>query len=501
MTEAAEVGTSRGVVARVRGRSPEILVLLVALVARLGVIFRHGGIHGIIGYDCGVYFAGTDGLIHGRLPYRDFTMVQPPGITVVLTPFAALTNWMPDWHAFFVATLAFCLLGGINAVLVVVVCRRLGFGAVASGVGGLFYAVWYGSISGEFEVKLEPLGNLFLLVGLLLLLRAQRNPTRWASLVAGIALGLTLTFKIWWGVPVVLLVVWHAWRQRSVRVGVHTAIGASISVVVVYAPFFLADPSGMFSSVVTNQLDRPRQADTAHRILGLTTLPNLKDQFSSSTQAWAEVLFALATVAVLCLAWRASVIARALVVLVVAQLIVLFASPSWHQYYSDYIAVGLAVCVGAAASSAPGMRLLRLRLAPPLLLTAGALVIAALVTITATMAIRPFTGTTKLTRDVRNVTCVMAVNPTVLLRLDALTRGLEAGCPNWIDVSGHRYSLPNPDGLPSRRLAERELTTYLRSGDAAIIFGGKVPEGTAKAIKGDGVLARAGGHTVYRTRR
>ncbi len=100
------------------------------------MVLRHGGLRGIIGYDCGVYFAGADALIHGRMPYRDFTMVHPPGITLVLTPFAALTNWGTDWQAFVVATVAFCVLGGVNAVLIVVVCRKFGFSSLAAGSGG-----------------------------------------------------------------------------------------------------------------------------------------------------------------------------------------------------------------------------------------------------------------------------------------------------------------------------------------------------------------------------
>jgi hypothetical protein len=40
-----------GELARMRGRLIEVVVLVVALAARLGVILRDGGIHGIIGYD------------------------------------------------------------------------------------------------------------------------------------------------------------------------------------------------------------------------------------------------------------------------------------------------------------------------------------------------------------------------------------------------------------------------------------------------------------------
>jgi alpha-1,2-mannosyltransferase len=494
-----DFGGPRHGLTRVRGRFIEILVLVVALAARLGVILREGGIHGIIGYDCGVYFAGADALIHGRLPYRDFTMAHPPGVTLILTPFAYLTHWMSDWHAFIIATLAFCLLGAVNAVLVVVVCRRLGSTSLGACAAGLFYAAWFGSVSGEFEVKLEPLGNFFLLCGLLLLLRAQRRRTWQANLVAGIGLGLTLDIKIWWIVPLLLLTVWHAWRQRAIRAGLQVLLGAAISVAVVYGPFFIADPSDMFRSVILDQLSRATPVSAAARISAMTTLPDLVKHMSHVAQLETAIPFVLVAGAVLILAWRASLTARALVALIIVQFGILMAAPSWIIYYCDYVAVGLALCIGAAASVAPGMRIPRMWLLPPLLLTAAVLVITSLITITGSSAIRPYVGATALTRDVRNIKCLMSDNPTVLLRLNALTRGLEAGCPNWIDVTGTALSVGNQTVPRSRNLPwQREYARYLRSGNAIIPWRPTISKASRAAIERDGVLARAGGHTIYR---
>jgi len=494
----------RRALASIHGRTVEIVVVVVAIAARLGVVLRDGGLHGIIGYDCGVYFAGADALIHGRMPYRDFTMVHPPGITLILTPFALLTRVMTDWHAFIIATLAFCVLGGVNAVLVVAVCRRFGFGTLAAGTAGLFYAAWFGSVSGEFEVKLEPLANFFLLCGLMAVLRAQRHPSRWATVVAGLVLGLTMTVKIWWVVPVAVLVVWHAWRRRSVRSGAELALGATTAVIVVYTPFFVADPTGMFSSVVTDQLGRPRKGTSAHRLSGLTTVPELFRHMPRATQAWVVVPFVLVTVAILVLAWRASIIARILVALVIIQLVVLFAAPSWFEYYSDYVAVSLSMTVGAAASTVSATRRVSLRQTPSFLLTATMLTITTAVTIAGTAAIRPYSGAAKLTHAVRHVPCVMTNFTTLLIRVDALTRGLKDGCPNWIDITGRVYGPDKRSVLRTKNETwHDELTRYLRSGNAIILwqatrkgFAGH----SATAVTQDGVLARAGGHTIYRVR-
>jgi hypothetical protein len=480
----------------------EVLVFVVALAARLGVILRRGGIHGVMGYDCGVYFAGADALIHGRMPYRDFTMLHPPVITLVLAPFAALTRWMSDWHAFIIATLAFCALGALNAGLVVVVCRRFGLTDRAAGLAGLFYAVWYGAISGEFEVKLSPVENVFLLLGLLLLLRAQRVPTgqtAWANVLAGAVLGLTMVTKIWWAVPVVLLVLWQARTQRSLRAGLQVALGAAGSAFAVCAPFFFADPSTMFASVVTEQLGR-RRVDTAEgRVSSLTTLPDLGDRFSHVTVGAVDGVFVVLVVVVLLLAWRASKKTRVMVALVSVQLAVLFEAPSWFPYYSDYLTVGLAVCVGAAVSTSAGMRVPRLRTAPSIVLAAALLAVASLVTITGSMAARPFPSAARLTRAVGDVRCVTTTNTTDLIRLDALTRGLDEGCPDWIDVTGHRFDLPHENRPQDRAAWGLSLRHYLGSGGATV-----VPDGLPSSLHlatdftRHGVVARTSDDTIYR---
>jgi alpha-1,2-mannosyltransferase len=426
-------------------------------------------------------------------------MVHPPGITLLLTPFAYLTHWMTDWHAFLIATFAFCLLGAVNAVLVILVCRRLGCTSLGACAAGLFYAAWFGSVSGEFEVKLEPLGNFFLLCGLLLVLRAQRRRTWQANLLAGIGLGLTMDIKIWWIVPVLLITLWHARRQGSVRSGLQLLLGAAMSVSVVYGPFFVADPSGMFRSVILDQLGRATTMPMADRLGAMTTMPDLFRHMSHQAQIATAIPFGLVAGAVLVLAWRARVTARVIVVLVVVQFGVLMAAPSWFTYYCDYLAVGLALCIGAAASAAPGMRMPQLRLLPPLLLTAAVLTITSSITITASVVIKPYHGATQLTRDARNIQCVMSDNTTVLLRLDAFTRGLEAGCPEWIDVTGTAFNvgnqnLPRPLNLPW----QRDYARYLRSGGAVILWDPTISLATRAAIERNGVLARAGGHTLYR---
>ncbi|HWC24602.1 MAG TPA: glycosyltransferase 87 family protein [Flexivirga sp.] len=484
---------------RRRLRVAGALVFAVALVVRLGVILRKGGIHGILGYDCGVYFAGADALLHGRLPYRDFTMVHPPGITLALTPFAALTHVMSDWHAFVVATLAFCFMGAVNAVLVMLVCRRLGIALRGAALAGLCYAAWFGSISAEFQVKLEPLGNLLLLCGLLALLRDQRRATRWSTVLAGAVVGLPMAVKIWWAVPVLLIVAWHGVCRRSVRAAGQALLGAAAGVTAVCLPFFLADPSGMWQSVITGQLGRERKVSIVDRLAELSTVPEMLKHVTARQQQMSAIFFVVFVCATVAFAWKGTRRARFLVVVTMVQLGVLLAAPSWFLYYCDYLAVGLAVTVGAAAVAVRREHMVR---TPAVAFTAALLAVTGVVTVTGLRAILPYGGAGTLTRAVRGERCVMSNSPTVLIRVDALSRGLADGCPNWIDSSGRLMGPDNPRALQAEhRTWEGVLAQYLRSGDAAILWQPKgrryLPQVRSELAQ-DGVIAQAGGHVVYR---
>src|SRR4051812_1047 len=112
---------------------------------RFGVaLFSHGGLGGMYGYDAGVYYGSAGALIHGRVPYRDFILLHPPGLMLALTPFAALGRATTDHAGYVTANVAFNLLAAINAVLVWRIAGLWGFTRRAALVGGLFYAVWWG---------------------------------------------------------------------------------------------------------------------------------------------------------------------------------------------------------------------------------------------------------------------------------------------------------------------------------------------------------------------
>ena len=68
------------------------VVFCLAFAARLIPLLRGGGLHAMGNYDDGVHYASAMGLVHGLLPYRDFLLLHPPGVPLLLTPFAGLAE-------------------------------------------------------------------------------------------------------------------------------------------------------------------------------------------------------------------------------------------------------------------------------------------------------------------------------------------------------------------------------------------------------------------------
>lgn len=479
-----------------------LAVFLVAVAARVAVIVRHGGLHGNFGYDAGVYFAAGDAFVHGRLPYRDFMLIHPPVEMLVLSPFAALTRVMSDESAFTTTILACTVLGGVNAVLVLRVTRRLGLGLRCATVAGLFYALWFGAIGSEYLIKLEPVGNLLFLLGLLAALRAiDGGGARWA-VAAGAAAGASVSVKIWWIVPVVALVVWLGRRTRSRRTVGQALAGAVGVSVLVDGPFFAASPHAMWSSVVVDQMSRgTTSASPLTRLTDLSTITRVTGPLSRSAMALTSVVLVLAVGWVAHRAWAVRA-ARPAVVLLAVQGVVLLAAPSWFAYYADFVAVAGAITVGAAARPGRGR--------PVWLPAAGWALTATMAAVTVTAlgsgrtAVRPFPGAAELASGAASARCVLSDSAMGLIEVDALSRSFANGCRNWVDVTGRTYG---PDRSSGPRVDnerwQRDLTAYLRSGDAVIIVRGSgtgLSRATYRAIERDGLLTRAGGHTLYRVR-
>src|SRR5580658_747684 len=82
--------------ARAALRDPVVVVIAVTTLLALGLrvyyLSRPGLLFGVTEYDDGPYFGSAVRLTQGIMPYRDFVLVQPPGITLLMLPAALLAK-------------------------------------------------------------------------------------------------------------------------------------------------------------------------------------------------------------------------------------------------------------------------------------------------------------------------------------------------------------------------------------------------------------------------
>ncbi|HZZ98173.1 MAG TPA: hypothetical protein VFE19_14215 [Jatrophihabitantaceae bacterium] len=491
----------------------EAAVFLVALLARVGAVVGSGGYAGSLGYDDSVYYTAADALLHGRMPYRDFTMLHPPGIMLALTPFAEFGTRTSDRLGFMTAAVAFAVLGAVNAVLVVVVARRIGLARPAALIAGFCYALYIGAVIAEFSPRLEPLGNFFALCGLLAFFSKDRT-SRVAPLLCGLAFGAAVSVKIWWSVPLLVMVLACAWRPRR-SAPLYALGGAALAVMLIDGPFLLAAPHNMVQMVVRDQLGRPRQiTDPLVRLGQLSSLDPLGRhlQMSGLVAASAIALLVVLVGAGL-LAWQLPS-ARPVVVLCAAQLGVLCTAPSFIYFYPDYFTVSAALTIGVAASQLYQLKWLARshRLVRGLARTVAWLP-ALLLAVTLAVAYAqgrmagsvPIPGLADVAAAVAGDRCVMADTPMALISVDVLSRDLVDGCQNWVDVTGKSYGGRDEPHRPFQTKLtdprwQHDLRRYLTSGNAVLIArGGKtgIDAATMHYLHHAGVLERNGPLVLY----
>jgi hypothetical protein len=443
-------------------------VAVVALAPRIGYVLANpGGYSGTFAYDPSVYYGSAAAMLHGRWPYADFVLLHPPLGPIVLMPFAALGALTRDSVGFIAAQFAFAVIGSVNAGLVYVVARRFGIANVGAAVGGLCYALWPGASGAEFASRLEPLGNLAVLLALLALTRAERTSRRMPTALCGAGLAVACCIKFWWLAPLVVVLAWHLVPSRRHRV-TWFAAGAAVPIVAVNLPFFIVAPRAMLRMVVIDQINRPSQPlPFIDRLSGLSGIGDI-DLEPTLTVAIIAGCALAAALAVLARAARGHRYGPLLVTLTLTTAVIIVAVPSYFPYYDDYIAPFLSLLAAVAA------RHLNLRAdARGRLVMAGlAAFVVALTAIdigTPRRAVFPYPATA-LRPAVTAAHCVVSDSPMALIELDVLDRDLARGCPNWVDVTGQAIHL----GMPRDRILsvvwQRRVVRYLLAGDVLTLF-------------------------------
>jgi alpha-1,2-mannosyltransferase len=462
----------RALPSRLPAYAPALLVTAVALVARLAPVLRGGGLTGVLAYDDGVYYSASDALISGRLPYRDYLLLHPPGITLVLAPFAALGRIAGDSEGLATARVAFMLAGALGAVLVWRVARRVS--PRAGIVAGLFYAVWQPAAYAERTTLLEPLVNLGLLAALALL---TAGAGRRQVVAAGAVLGLAVAVKAWAVLPFLVLAGWLL-RRAGRRAAMAYAGAGAAAAALVCLPFLVLAGPAMLRMVVADQLGRPDNGvPTVSRLASIEGLQLAPGPVTGGLAAVAVILAVAVGLAVAALAWRRPE-TRVWAALLAVAVALLLTSPSYFAHYGTFAAPALALLAGAGADGllswlavrAPGLR--------PLVPAAGLVALALLGAhvVTQPEGRRPPPERT-VAGELAGARCVAGDSAAALVVADVLSRDLRDGCPVVVDVTGLTYdqdrgdltSGPTPAARRRDREWQRSVDRYLTGANAVLL--------------------------------
>jgi hypothetical protein len=401
------------------------------------------------------------------------------------------------------ARVAWMLLGGLNAALVV--CNLRNIGRTAAIGGGLFYALYFPAIYDEHTTLLEALGTAGVLSALLIgrfADTADRSSAR-RGVAAGLVIGAAVTVKVWGVVPALVVVGWLlitvGWRRASAFLAASIA-GCSL----VCLPFFLNAPSAMWQMVVVDQLRRPGNT-SLELSRKLYDLAGLRDPL--------QVKWLLASVLLLgaflsAAAW-VSRRGRLFVALLASGVAVLLLVPVWWIHYASFIAGPAALTVGVGISqvrrwaSAWGRRG---EYAVASLFGLVAAVVFGVSLLRATLE-APFPAAQLRAPVAASSGCVTSDDPIALIETDVLTRNLQRGCRLMVDIRGYAFHRSSPAWAPEgrrRSLGWQALTLdYFRSGDTFIsahFSAGKgFDEATAATIESWPLLAKVGNYAVRRT--
>src|ERR1700722_2638059 len=167
---------------------PLVLAIAVFTLAGLGLrlfYLLHGGfLLAVTEYDDGPYFGSAVRLTEGVLPYRDFVLVQPPGITLLMVPSALLAKVAGTAAGLASGRILTAVAGAASVPLAGLLVRHRGVLATVV-VCGLM-AVYPDAVAAAHTVLVEPWLVLFTLAGAVLVfsedqLTASRNRLVWAG--------------------------------------------------------------------------------------------------------------------------------------------------------------------------------------------------------------------------------------------------------------------------------------------------------------------------------
>ena len=474
-----------------------IAIAAIAFVFRLVPVLRGGGLFGLGNYDDGVYYAAGTAIAHGLLPYRDFLLLHPPGVPLLLTPFALVAQLTSDSYGFAAARVAWMLLGALNAVLIWRILRPIA--SIAALFGALGYAVFYPAVYADHTTLLESPAATAVLLAIVLLepLSDNGSLSRGRAVAAGALLGVAVAIKIWGVVTVALVLGWLLLIRRF-RVCLQVAISSVAMAGLICLPFFAAAPTTMWHQLVRDQI--VRHAKRGVSMLGrLDEIAGLGIVGRSHTSITVIAVVALLSCAALAWTYRQ---ARLPTLLLLGQGAFLLVTPTWFPHYAGYTAATVALVVGAAIGRI--MALVRAR--PARIAVAIAVAAALLVYASGWSDIRwgrRFPNQFRLLAA-SAPGCVTTDDATALVETNTLSRNLSRGCRFIADLGGHSHDMAVASGKVVSRKNNKPFQRFalaqLRTGSMTILIRFSAGRGfssqTTAALQMWPLLARSGKYQV-----
>src|SRR5215470_6938058 len=253
-------GSQGGAPAAQRGRRPAwltpvnvviIIATLVGFALRLHFqAARPGFLLGVTEYDDGPYFGSAVRLVHGSMPYRQFVLVQPPGITLLMSPAALLSYWTGTAWGLAIGRILTLLAGTAGVALAGLLVRHRGLLAVLVTCG--IMAVYSDAVAAAHTVLVEPWLVLFCLAGAVAVFDRDRITASTKRLAwGGVLFGFAGAIEAWAIVPVLVLAA--LCLPQLNRAAIYAG-GVAAGFLIPVLPFALAGPRQFYHSLITAQV-------------------------------------------------------------------------------------------------------------------------------------------------------------------------------------------------------------------------------------------------------
>jgi hypothetical protein len=271
------------------------IAIAIAALAALGLrayqLATPGYLLGVTEYDDGSYFGSAVHLTMGILPYRDFVFIQPPGITLLMTPVALLAKVTgTDW-GLAIGRILTTVASAAGVVVAGLLVRHRGLPTTILACG--LIAVYPDAVATARTVLVEPWVVLFCLIGAVAVFDRDRvTGSRRRLALGGLALGFAGAIESWAILPALVIL---ALCLPGLRRMLTCLAGIAVGFLVPVLPFAALDPGNFYRDVVMVQVGQRRGA-AAFRV---PVWYRLKEMFGLTNIQVGHVPLVLVTVIVL----------------------------------------------------------------------------------------------------------------------------------------------------------------------------------------------------------